>query len=61
LYRAEGEVDADGKQITYETDPLTSLRSPGKLMLSASKWANATGEFLVNIESVEIETVKEAP
>ena len=57
-YRADGEVDADGKQITYQTDPLTSLRSPGKLMLTASKWQQATGEFLVNIESVEIETVK---
>ncbi|WP_119272957.1 vWA domain-containing protein [Taklimakanibacter deserti] len=61
LYRAEGEVDADGNQITYETDALTSLRSPGKLTLSASKWGKATGEFLVNIESVEIETVKAAP
>ena len=61
LYRAEGELDADGNQITYQTDALTSLRSPGKLMLSASKWGKATGEFLVNIESVEIETVKTAP
>jgi hypothetical protein len=60
-YRAEGEVDADDKQITYQTDPLTSLRSPGKLMLTASQWQKATGEFLVNIESVEIETVKAAP
>lgn len=60
-YRAEGELDADGNQITYQTDALTSLRSPGKLMLSASKWGKATGEFLVNIESVEIETVKAAP
>jgi len=60
-YQAEGEVDADGNQITYQTDPLTSLRSPGKPMLTASKWGKATGEFLVNIESVEIETVKAAP
>lgn len=54
----EGEKDADGNQVVHKTDSLTSLRSPGKLMLTAAKHAQAEGEFQVNIGSVEIETVK---
>ncbi len=60
-YVAEGEEDAEGKQIVHKTDSLTSLRPPGKLALSVSKHAEAPGEFLVNIDSVEIETVMASP
>jgi Ca-activated chloride channel family protein len=61
-YLAEGELDPEGKQVIHQTDGLTSLRSPGKLALSVGKYAgDAAGEFLVNIESIEIETVKAAP
>jgi hypothetical protein len=62
-YRAslqiEGEKDNDGKPVSYETDALTSLRSPGKVALAVGQWKAAQGETLINVDSVTIESVPE--
>jgi Ca-activated chloride channel homolog len=60
-FRPDGEVAADGQPIVYETQPLTSLRPPGKFVFTTSKYEKAPGEVEVKIESIEIETVKPAP
>jgi hypothetical protein len=49
----------EGEQETYKTARLTSLRAPGNLAVATGKGAEVGGEVLVQIDSVEIETVKE--
>lgn len=57
--QVEGEQDAEGKPVTYETDRLTSLRSPGDLVLAVDKFDEAQGEILAHVDAVEIETVED--
>ncbi|MDX1580195.1 MAG: VWA domain-containing protein [Alphaproteobacteria bacterium] len=59
-FRIEGETNEAGEQIVYETDPLTSLRSPGDLVFTAGKFADAGGEILVFIDKIEILAVEDA-
>jgi outer membrane protein OmpA-like peptidoglycan-associated protein len=60
-YRAslqiEGEVDDSNNPVIYETDVLTSLRPPGAPAIAVGQWEEASGETLIYVDSVSIETV----
>lgn len=60
-FSPDGEVGVDGKAVVYQTPTITSLRSPGKFTMTSQQWWDVSGEVEVDIESVEIETVKSAP
>ena len=55
-----GEKTEEGNPVMATTDKLTSLRAPGELAIAIGKWdADAPGELLLFIDSVEIVTVSE--
>ncbi len=49
-----GERDEAGKPIIYTTEPLTSLRVPGKLSFAIGKSDSAPGEIAAMVDKVEI-------
>ncbi|MEM1140987.1 MAG: VWA domain-containing protein [Pseudomonadota bacterium] len=50
--------EADGPEdVIYETDRLSSLRSPGALALTVGKYNKADGEVMVMIDSVEVTSI----
>ncbi|MFY0679759.1 MAG: VWA domain-containing protein [Thalassovita sp.] len=50
-----GLLDGNGEQIVVTTESLTSLRSPGSLGFSLSKWsADYSGEMLLQVDKIEV-------
>jgi Ca-activated chloride channel family protein len=50
----DGVKDDSGQPVKWETDKLTSLRSPGPLTIGVSLYEQTAGEILAFIDSVEI-------
>ncbi|WP_420407516.1 vWA domain-containing protein [Hoeflea sp.] len=54
-----GRRNEDGEPIIFETEPLTSLRTPGNLAITLGKRAKAKGEIAAMIDKVEIFSVSQ--
>jgi len=54
----QGDVDKQGKQIVYETEPVSSLRAPGGPALTVGQWQNTQGDTLFHFDRFEIDAIQ---
>jgi hypothetical protein len=55
-YHRIDQLDDKGQPVWVESESVTSLRPPKKLVINASQWGETAGESLFQVHSVKIET-----